>query len=207
MEKISIDDANNAIKGIVEGMVFVLQRNKMPLDLDPSKIDINGNIAYPITSGSNTFKHTNNDSNIVYNVHYEFTSDDDDLIGNEINAMCGIRLFMYHPSIVSSDNPHMRVYSSTHKDIKNYIQEINMTVTHLCDNSCRNMTYDYVCDYSNIIKCEINCESVMHNASVDDLVEMIGNNIYDNRSQICLSLTNHGYIVDELKKNDYNDKL
>src|SRR5277367_998014 len=148
----------DVIKGIVEGMVFIVQKSSMP-DLSGSEYDminINGNKAHILKKGINEFFENKND--IRYRVDYQFASDDK----SNDSSLCGIELYVYHPSNL------FLFYGSNDKDIKENIRDIKLNVKHYCTESCRNMN-----DYDGVISCEINCERVVHDVKPTELVVMM----------------------------------
>jgi hypothetical protein len=231
MQNIKLDDI---VKGIAEGMVFVLQKSTIPKDvINSNVIDINGLQAHILNHGSNIFLFKDKKYNINYQVNYQFdrrfptidrglsTIDQSLLTINKINKTnkinetnktnkitnnsdpfdsdchCGINIYVYLPSFLSLGNKQMRFYGSNDKDIKDYIQSVNLTIKHNCTHLCTTTSNQRSNDIDTNFNCEIICDKINHTVNGDILIEMITQNKHDYRSADCLSFTKNGQLVND----------
>jgi hypothetical protein len=194
IESIKFDDI---IKGIAEGMIFILQKNRIPKDIIHEKCmyNINGNYALNLNQGENNLVFKDNSHDVNYLINYLFDTDDPD---DKDSSKCGIKFCVYHPLFVSPGNSHMNFYASKNNDIKNNIKKIILTIKHYCNESCRNMGTNPIDDYKGISNCEINCKEIIHNVNATELVSIMIENVHDNRSYVSLSSTDHGNIIDKV---------
>lgn len=188
--KISVDDA---VKGIIEGMIFVIPETpEMPKNNDT--INVNGFTATLLKYG-NVVKST---TRIRDTGNQVITFTLDLKVSNDTKSHnCSLKFFVYELQSITDSND-VKVFGTPSQNIMEYIESANIRITHRC---CGHNVNSQLCDcVTKLNGCIIECTKVSHNVSKAILCDLIKNNMYDMRSLSCVPFTKNGGIVMRLMK-------
>ena len=180
-----IDDI---VKGIIEGMVFIIPTST---ETEKGNININGLTASHLKHGKYikyiSKIHDNREHYISFTVNLNTMSE------------CSLRFFVYD-LLAITDTYGIKVFGTLQKNIMDYIDYVNIQITHKCHGRDINTHLcKCVTDLNGCI-IDIECKKLLHTVTKDILSDLIQNNAYDLRSLSCLSFTKNGKLITSLMK-------
>lgn len=189
-DDVSID---NIMKGIVEGMIFLIPDSSMMPKGD--HINVNGVTASRLKIGENTFSVNRADDSGEKLVTLKIVLD-------RSPDQCKINFFVY-----DLDNLVKNLFFGipSHCVLK-YLDMMELSVTHRCKSSRSNVSNQQIpcddCDCVRNLQGQIvECTKVTHTITKESLIKCVKNIYCDLRSASCVKYTKHGKLVDKIIAN------